>query len=45
MEAYVDTVAAVFRLVEHTAFLHNTAILSKRFAFDRPEQIALLCQI
>ena len=45
MEAYVDTVASVFRLVEHTAFLHNTAILSKRFAFDRPEQIALLCQI
>ena len=44
-EAYVDMVACVFRLVEHTAFLHNTAILAKRFSFDRPEQATWLCQI
>lgn len=44
-DAYADIVAAVFRLVAHTSFVHNTAILVRRFSFDRPEQIFLLCRL
>ena len=44
-EAYADIVAAVFRFVEHTSFNHNTAILSRRFSFERPERIMLLCRL
>ena len=43
--AYADIVSAVFRLVGHTNFVRNTAILSRRFAFDRAEQIMLLCKL
>ena len=44
-DVYVDITAKIFRIVEHTNFNHNTAILSKRFALDRPEQIKLLCKL
>lgn len=43
--AYADIVAAVFRMVEHTAFTHNTAILTRRFHFYLPEQIMLLTKL
>lgn len=43
--AYADIVSAVFRLVEHTNFIHNAPILARRFSFDRPEQIKLLCKL
>ena len=43
--AYADIVSAIFRLVAHTNFVRNTAILAKRFSFDRPEQILLLCKL
>ena len=43
--AYADIISAVFRLVEHTNFGHNTAILARRWAFTEPEQMGLLCQL
>lgn len=45
IQAYADIVAAVFRMVAHTNFGHNAAILARRFSYDRPEQVSMLCRL
>jgi hypothetical protein len=44
-QAYADIVASIFRLVEHTRFAHNAAILARRFSYDTPAQVSLLCRL
>ena len=44
-QAYADIVATLFRMVSHTNFAHNTAILARRFQYDKPQTAFLLCRL
>ena len=44
-QAYADIVAALFRMVSHTNFTHNAAILARRFHYDQAEHAFLLCRL
>ena len=44
-QAYVDIVATLFRMVSHTNFAHNAAILARRFQYDKPEVAFMFCRL
>lgn len=43
--AYADIVATIFRMVAHTNFGHNAAILARRFSYEHPQTAFLLCRL